>query len=118
MPPTTIPFLATAAAGSPVLGSVVVAINSGSSLINRIFAYVLGPSSPYVVRSLPSSTFLFGSDGSMPETVDLISHHLQIKSAATITAPHAFVSHFLTSVASLIFAEIRPSNSLPLGIFA
>ena len=118
MPPTTIPFFATGAAGIPVLGSVVGGINSGSSLINKILAYVLGLIPPEVVRRLPSSTFLFGSAGSTPETVDLISHHLQMKSAATITAPHAFVSHFLTSVASLTFAEIRPTNSLPFGIFA
>jgi hypothetical protein len=71
-----------------------------------------------VVRKLPSKIFLFGSFGSNPDTVDLISHHLHMKSAATITAPHAFVSQFLTSAANRTFADIRPNNSLPDGIFA
>jgi hypothetical protein len=41
-----------------------------------------------------------------------------MKSAATITAPHAFVSQLLTSAANRTFAEIRPNSSLPDGIFA
>jgi hypothetical protein len=41
-----------------------------------------------------------------------------MKSDATITAPHAFVSQFLTSAANRTFAEISPNNSLPDGIFA
>jgi hypothetical protein len=50
--------------------------------------------------------------------VDLISHQRHCISAATTTAPHAFFSHFLTSSANLTFAESKPNNSLPVGIFA
>jgi hypothetical protein len=59
-----------------------------------------------------------GSDGSIIDTVDLISHQRHCISAATTTAPQAFFSHFLTSSANLTFAESKPNNSLPVGIFA
>ena len=87
-------------------------------LTNKIVTSFFGVDGFAVVRSVPKEIIVGSDSDDGPDTVEVISHHVQPETEATWTAPHAYLVQSLTCAVSVLFADRIPSNSLLVGTFA